>query len=404
MPESIHSLNAAVANPNTATAADATTTASPTRIAIIGAGLTGLITATLLERKFSELGQALKIDIFEKSGGVGRLATRYKKPATSHTADGAHEDKQWQFEFGAQFFTAKSSEFKSFIQPWLAQEVITPWHAQVAQLTTTAAEAQVISLSEPWSDSQPRYISSPKMTSWGRAIAKALQHTTLHYKTRVAPLADRHIDHTTHINTALWDDQGNALGKYDWVIVTAPTVQANELLESSSFAFQQEIAQRKMVACYTLMLGWQDFTTLPASIADATWEVLEVAGANQGASIGKIFIEHTKPQRDKVLPSITIHADNAWSEQHVDDEIESVKATLLAAVQQILGWTDRQAPQHIDCHRWRYAATATVSQTLPTLYRDQDKQWLVSGDWCEQGRIESCYQQAALSVASICSI
>lgn len=397
MSESIRSLNAVV---NTATADD---TASPTRIAIIGAGLTGLITATLLERKFAELGQALKIDIFEKSGGVGRLATRYKKPTNPAESGNSEQDKQWQFEFGAQFFTAKSSEFQQFIQPWLAQNVLTPWHAQVAQLTTTDDSTPVIALSEQWGTAQPRYISSPKMTSWGRAIASELQHTTLHYKTHVAPLAVSHIERNTNVKTALSDNKGNALGLFDWVIITAPTVQANELLESSSFAFQQQIAQRKMVACYTLMLGWQDSNNLPASIADATWEVLEVAGANQGASIGKLFIEHTKPQRDQVLPSVTVHADNGWSEQHIDDDIDSVKAKLLAAVQQILQWTDSQAPQHIDCHRWRYAATATESQTSPTLYSDREKQWVVSGDWCGQGRIESCYQQATLSVAHICN-
>lgn len=397
MSESIRSLNAVV---NTATADDTT---SPTRIAIIGAGLTGLITATLLERKFAELGQALKIDIFEKSGGVGRLATRYKKPTNPAESGNSEQDKQWQFEFGAQFFTAKSSEFQQFIQPWLTQDVITPWCAQVAQLTATEDSKPVIALSEQWGTAQPRYISSPKMTSWGRALASELQHTTLHYKTHVAPLADSHIERNTNVKTALSDNKGNALGLFDWVIITAPTVQANELLESSSFAFQQQIAQRKMVACYTLMLGWQDSNNLPVSMADATWEVLEVAGANQGASIGKLFIEHTKPQRDQVLPSVTVHADNDWSEQHVDDDIDSVKAKLLAAVQQILGWTDSQAPQHIDCHRWRYAATATESQTSPTLYSDREKQWLVSGDWCGQGRIESCYQQAALSVAHICN-
>ena len=389
-------------NPAANLTIDPATTDSSTRIAIIGAGLTGLITATLLERKFTQLGQSLSIDIFEKSGGIGRLATRYKKPENSHPNDDASLDNQWQFEFGAQFFTAKSSEFRQFIQPWLAQNIITPWQAQVAQLSVTDEGEPVISPSEQWGIAQPRYISSPKMTRWGRAIAKELQHTTLHYKSRVAPLADSNVERIRGVNTALWDSEGRALGSFDWVIITAPSVQASELLESSSFAFRQQIAQRKMVACYTLMLGWQDPTHLPESVAEATWDVLEVARADQDASIGKIFIEHTKPQRDKVLPSITIHADNEWSEQHVDDDIDSVKAKLLAAVQPILRWTDSQIPDHIDCHRWRYAATSALLQTSPTLYSERKKQWVVTGDWCGQGRIESCYQQAALSVAHIC--
>ena len=57
-------------------------------IAIIGGGLTGLFTATLLERVVLELERAvgnkqnkdatIQLTIFEKSRSVGRLATRYR--------------------------------------------------------------------------------------------------------------------------------------------------------------------------------------------------------------------------------------------------------------------------------------------------------------------------------------
>ena len=67
-----------------------TQTSGP-KIAIIGGGLTGLFTATLLERAFSQINdQKIKdkalvpeIAIFEKSRSVGRLATRYR--TDSHT-------------------------------------------------------------------------------------------------------------------------------------------------------------------------------------------------------------------------------------------------------------------------------------------------------------------------------
>ena len=84
------------------------------QIAIIGAGLTGLFTATLLERAFRQAkDRALvpQITVFEKSAGVGRLATRYRSDSYS--------GKNWQWAFGAQFFTAKTSNFQQFIAPWL---------------------------------------------------------------------------------------------------------------------------------------------------------------------------------------------------------------------------------------------------------------------------------------------
>lgn len=387
----------------------------PTQIAIIGAGLTGLITATLLERQFADLGKPLTIDIFEKSAGVGRLATRYKKPEIK--TDNQLDNKQYQFEFGAQFFTAKSAEFQQFLAPWLEAGTVTPWHAKVAHLQTalTPASASKFIVTEEWGEPQPRYISSPKMSSWGRALAKALTQTTLHYKTRVAPLTDSnfglHKATSSRPQTHLVDDNGSDLGVFDWVICTAPNVQASELMAASSFAHKEAISQAKMLACYTLMLGWQDQTHLPTALRQANWDILDIEGLDKevDSRLGRVFIEHTKPQRSDILPSITIHASNEWSEQHVDDDLESVKATLLADAQQLLGWDESCAPDHIDCHRWRYAATQLGAKsplssdkvTSEGLLVDRQKQWLVAGDWCLEGRIESCFEIATLAVSAV---
>lgn len=382
---------------------DVNHSSTPIRIAIIGAGLTGLVTATLLERRFAALGQTLTIDIFEKSAGVGRLATRYQKPNPKH-------DKQYQFDFGAQFFTAKTAEFQAFLEPWLQSGVITAWHAKLATVTQKAAAksdnnggeanavmpTESIELTESWSDAQPRYISSPKMTSWGRALAQALTATTLHYKTQVAPLSDSAAENTGAHQTQLFDREGRGLGKFDWVICTAPAKQAAELMVHTGFEGKQAIAEATMLACYTLMLGWQDPVKLPASLAAGNWDILQVESAATAASsrLGRIFVEHHKPQRQHLLPSVTIHAANDWSEQHVDDELTAVTQRLLADAQQLLGWQETTAPNHIDCHRWRYAATLSANLAAKGALIDQQRQWIVSGDWCAEGRIESCYQMA----------
>ena len=158
-------------------------TSSP-KIAIIGGGLTGLFTATLLERAFSQVNdqqvndKALipEITIFEKSRSVGRLATRYRTDS--------HTNKNWQWAFGAQFFTAKSTSFQQFIKPWIQTGLLQPWCAQVVSLTPIDANNQTadIQAKEQWSRVQARYISTPKMTSWGRALADELQHSTIKFK------------------------------------------------------------------------------------------------------------------------------------------------------------------------------------------------------------------------------
>ena len=378
-----------------------TTEQSIPKIAIIGGGLTGLFTATLLERIFIEAnGKSVspKINIFEKSRSVGRLATRYRTDSTTH--------KNWQWAFGAQFFTAKSADFQQFIKPWLQSDLLQPWYANVVDLIPSddAAQNADIQAKEQWSSTQARYISTPKMTSWGRALADELKHTTINFKTRVAPLRREDFVEQNEANnkTELFDENGNSLGSYDWVICTAPNGQAVELMADSNFKELAKISEAQMQACYTLMLGWDKEQFLPAALntSPPLWDVAYV----QDSVLDRIFIEHQKPDHGSLLPSITIHARNDWSEQHVDDDIEVVKATLLQAAKQALSWDENSTPSQIDCHRWRYAATLKpLDNTEFGILVDEPRQWIVSGDWCGQGNIESCYQMAKQTVAKICA-
>ena len=386
-----------------------TQTSSP-KIAIIGGGLTGLFTATLLERAFSQVNEKSlipEITIFEKSLSVGRLATRYRTDI--------YTNKNWQWAFGAQFFTAKSASFQQFIEPWLKTGLLQPWHAQVVNLIPINANNQTpdIQPKEQWNSTQARYISTPKMTSWGRALADELQHTTINFKTRVAPLAqyNQTLANKTSKKTELFDEEGSSLGSFDWVICTAPNGQAIEFMAASGFSEVEKITEPQMQACYTLMLGWSNKQPLPEALScqEMAWDVAYV----QDSILDRIFIEHQKPAHDELLPSVTIHARNDWSEQHVDADIDTIKAQLLKAAKQALNWNEKSTPSQIDCHRWRYAATVKVSNTASTniafnkeplgILVDNEQQWIVSGDWCGQGNIESCYQVATQTVARICA-
>lgn len=381
------------------------------KIAIIGGGLTGLFTATLLERAFLKQ-QAVssihapvpQITVFEKSRSVGRLATRYRTESKTH--------KSWQWAFGAQFFTAKSPSFQQFIAPWLDSKLLQPWCAQVVNLTpvsdhTQEAHLPNIEKKEQWDIGHARYISTPKMTSWGRALAEDLQLTTIKFKTRVAPINHSQIDHKdkSAVKTELFDDTGSSLGWFDWVICTAPNGQAIDLMAESGFTEQAKITQPQMLACYTLMLGWDNIDALPESLHHQAMPLWDVAYV-QDSPLDRIFIEHQKPARNDLLPSVTIHARNDWSEEHVDGDVESVKAQLLVAAQQALNWQDGHAPSQIDCHRWRYAATLIDTKSKDShevlgILIDTRHQWIVSGDWCGHGNIESCYQMAEKTVQAM---
>ncbi|WP_201554809.1 NAD(P)/FAD-dependent oxidoreductase [Psychrobacter sp. 72-O-c] len=400
-----HSLNDAN---NTKTHTTDTDHIAP-KIAIIGGGLTGLLTATLLERAFGQQAEQAtfleslpQITVFEKSRSVGRLATRYR--TDERTA------KNWQWAFGAQFFTAKSTEFSQFIKPWLATGMLQPWCAQAVDLVPANDNHQssIVTKKEQWDTIHARYISTPKMTGWGRALADDLQLTTLQFKTRVAPLerqSNNSQNDSPDKKTELFDENGNSLGWFDWVICTAPNVQAVELMADSGFNKQAKITEPQMQACYTLMLGWNDVEQLPKTLNRNATPVWDVAYMTDSI-LDRIFIEHHKPMHNNLLPSVTIHARNDWSQAHVDDDIETIKAQLMQAAQQALDWDKDTAPSQSDCHRWRYAATVNNTETNKGLniLVDGNHQWIVSGDWCGQGNIESCYHMAAETVKVITSV
>lgn len=375
------------------------------KIAIIGGGLTGLFTATLLEREFAKLPLLkMQITIFEKSRSVGRLATRYRTDEQT--------GKNWQWSFGAQFFTAKSDSFKAFIAPWIKSELVQPWQAQVVALSAAKDTQPLIEPKEQWGTQQARYISTPKMTSWGRQLADELRETTIQFKTRVAPLAQYSSLHVGQ-PTELFAENGERLGHFDWVICTAPNAQAAELMADTKFSEYSKIMQPKMLACYTLMLGWDDESKVPDSLnfsanslanEQSRWDVAYV----QESIIDRLFVEHNKPNHDQLLPSVTVHADNRWSEQQVDEDIEQITTQLLTTAKQALKWNEQSAPSQIDCHRWRYAATVMSKNSQGDKERigllvDKEQHWIVSGDWCGQGNIESCYLMAQKTAEIILS-
>ncbi|TXD96960.1 NADP transhydrogenase subunit alpha [Psychrobacter frigidicola] len=376
------------------------------KIAIIGGGLTGLFTATLLERAFSQQVSKAgmpQITIFEKSRSVGRLATRYRTDTQTN--------KNWQWAFGAQFFTAKTDSFSQFIKPWLDTGLLQPWCAEVVELTPANDNQQPLNIQqkEQWDTVHARYISTPKMTSWGRVLADELRFTTVKFRTRVAPLIKKQNnnlqDDSTDNKTELFDDSGASLGGFDWVICTAPNGQAVELMAGSGFTKQAKTSKPQMQACYTLMLGWDDIEHQPETLNNTAALIWDVAYVND-SPLDRIFIEQHKPAHGDLLPSVTIHARNDWSQAHVDEDVQEVQAQLLAAAQQALNWNSDTAPSQIDCHRWRYAATIVNTDDKDNFKEsgilvDNTHQWIVSGDWCGQGNIESCYLMAVETVAAI---
>ena len=312
-----------------------------TRVAVIGAGLSGLVAAR-------ELRESCEVTIFEKSRGYGgRMATRY--------------GGDFEFDHGAQFFTARSLEFQDFLEPLITQGAVASWRARFAELHRD----KVIATGD-WDDACPHYVGAPRMNAIGRYLADGLtirQHTTV---TRI----DREAD-----GWSLADSDGNALGRFDWVVCALPAAQTAALVPADS-RLNQLAGGVRMRACYALMLGFDRPLRLP-------WQVALV----RGADISWISVNSSKPQRAGRF-TLVVHSTNDYADANLDTHLPSVQNHLQGEVSEVAGIDCGQA-SFCQLQRWRYANVD--KQPGPACLVDADAQLAGCGDWFRHGRVEAAF-------------
>ena len=154
------------------------------KLAIIGAGLSGLILAKELSHEFA-------VTIFEKARGVGgRMSTRYSD--------------SFFFDHGTQSFTTETQSFKNFLEPYIKSSLITEWTGRVINLKYNDSPSERL-----WK--MPHYVSSPNMNSLCKELAKGLD---VKLNTEVAPLSEK-----TNGAWSLQDINQVFLGEFDWIIL-----------------------------------------------------------------------------------------------------------------------------------------------------------------------------------------
>jgi predicted NAD/FAD-dependent oxidoreductase len=315
------------------------------QIAIIGAGLSGLVLAR-------ELKGRAAVTVFEKSRGTGgRMATRRAGP--------------YRFDHGAQYFTARSAAFNRFLQPLIAQGVVAAWDATFVEL-----DRQRVLSQRHWDMSFPHYVAVPAMNQLGRHLAAGLD---VRLRQQVAGLeygAGR---------WQLFDEHDASLGHFDWVVSTAPAAQS-ALLLPPSFAGHATVEAARMVGCHALMLGFSDTLPIP-------WQ----AALIRAADISWISVNSSKPGRPGAF-SLVVHATNAWSEAHMEDDEAQVRTHLLEQASEVIGHDLSQADQRM-VHRWRYANIGRQHGERSLL--DTERRLAACGDWCVHGRVEGAFTSAS---------
>ena len=314
------------------------------KIAVIGAGLSGLTFAHLLQ-------DYADITLFEKARGVGgRMSTRRADP--------------YFFDHGAQYFTAGTKRFQDFIQTLIAKGIIERWNARYVKFRGN----QIIE-KRKWLDEEPRYVGVPGMSHIAKFLAQGLN---IHCNKRIVSINNQG-------SWQLTDEGGQQSEGFDWVICTAPSPQAVDLLPDS-FKYHADIQAIKMRACFSLMLGFErslvlDFEAAHVTSSDLSW----------------IAVNSQKPKRPDFF-TLMVHSSEYYAEAHIDDDRDQVMQHLINETSHIIG-QDVSQPNYKTLHGWRYANNADKKQKSP-IFIDQGLKLAACGDWCLGGRVEGAFTSA----------
>ncbi len=323
------------------------------RVAIVGSGLAGL-TAGI---KLQQLGH--QVTLFEKSRGPGgRLAAK--------RVDGGSAD------VGAQYFTSRNPEFLPFLREFAGDASFAPWPGTFGFRDEAGR----------WDSfpAEPRYVGTPRMTAITRALSANL---TLNAQTRVATLEpDGH-------QWQLADTEGQALGAFDQVIITAPPAQAQTLLQDSGLnqlAGKLEGPVRRVLPCWAVAAHFQ---TPPWTRHDG----MRV----EDPVLYWIANNSSKPGREDTGQWWVLHAGPEWTQANVDTPPEKVAEQMLSAFQGITGFSE--GPDQTVTHRWLYARSEKGPQPGHLWFADQGIG--LAGDWLSGGRVEGAFDSACALVAAM---
>ena len=197
------------------------------RVAVIGAGMSGLMCARTL------MDHGIDITVFEKSRGFGgRMATR-------RTAEGL------RFDHGAQYFTVRDERFERSVLSWMQDGIVAPWEGRICTLTNGRIE---------WKQkTTPRFVGVPGMNAVCRHLAADVN---VHLRTQVRP---------PDFDQGIWrlrDEHENPLGEFDYVVTSAPAPQSAELLAAAR-ELQQQAELANMHGCWAAMLAFDHSLDLP---------------------------------------------------------------------------------------------------------------------------------------------
>lgn len=375
------------------------------RVAVVGAGLAGLVCARELARR------GVEVVVVDKGRGAGgRLATRRRGgPA---------------FDHGAQYFTARGPRFADQVESWIADGTAARWEPRLVALDRGRVRA--VEASSATGDAQPegatRYVGTPGMRQLALSLTEALvqlgapaPRQGLRVE-RLAPATSGWRLHTTALDEA-GADTSPVLGPFDAVVVATPAPQAADLLASAGEPWaelERRVRRVRMTPCLAVLVEFeealctQDGVPFDGAFVGPRDGVSARSEAGHGSSSGAhadralswVARDGSKPGR--VDPGAwVLHASPDFSAEHFDAPAAEWSGRLLEEFARELGGA-LPGHSHLDTHRWGFALApaalldgalggSAASAGIAPL--------VVAGDWCAGSRVEGAFDSGLAAAA-----
>jgi predicted NAD/FAD-dependent oxidoreductase len=271
---------------------------------IIGSGLAGLSAANHLT------AQGLNVVVIDKGRGVGgRLAARRIGDAV--------------FDHGAQFFTARSEQFKTCVNQWIKSGVAEQWYQSYPGQA----------------NGHPRYRGVPTMVSIAKHLAK---DQTVIQSTR----AD-HLSHDGHYWTIKLESQESIVARS--VVITSPVPQTLDLLNLGNNSFSVDILERLQKIQYESCIAVMAILDAPSS--------LEAPGALAIDEGPITWISDNHKKGASSLPALTIHASGEFSQANFNRDRNEVGKELIELARPLFG---KATVSDFQVHGWLYSKPTTT--------------------------------------------
>ncbi|MBK1989816.1 FAD-dependent oxidoreductase [Sphaerospermopsis aphanizomenoides BCCUSP55] len=314
-----------------------------TDIAIIGAGISGLVCAQQLRQA------GYGVVVVEKSRGVGgRVATRrFQGTCADH---------------GACYLKPQGKLLSQFVDLLQHRQIIEVWTDTVHEFSASEGISQPANLS-------PRYTAPQGMSAIAKFLTPGLD---ILLNQRVVKI------NFTPENTWLLTSESNEQFHTKALVVAIPAPQAEDLLAPLGAGllgaeFLNHLRSVEFYPCISVMAGYSpDSQPLP------DWKALTF---NDHADLAWIGFDSSKRTQAE-QPHFVLQSSASFAQQHLESEnLQSVGNYMLqtAAKNLTLPWLEN--PEWMQVHRWRYAFPRTPLD-VACLSAASPLPLVCCGDWC----------------------